>query len=248
MNHRKTAVVSENKFETIKQEYTENGYLLVRDFFPVEIIEAIAEETERFDSNFTQNLNKADYALEETKIKYLKHLQIYAPSAAKLLSGSLYGFLKGIFDDNYYFSLMELHNKFPGASCTPAHQDNFYFCLEKGNALTAYIALTPQDRINGGLGVIPKSHTKVYEHHQSGTIAFSSGINLTQEEHENADFYMLNPGDLAIHHCNIIHLADANTSDRQRKAISMRFFGFDDQVSAEKKAKYQAFMKKNRGL
>ena len=230
------------------EEYTNNGYILIRNFFPIQIIEQINEETKEFNSEFTKNLNKADYALEENRIKYLKHIQIYAPSAAKLLSSKLYNLLNDVFDKDYYFNLMELHNKFPGASFTPAHQDNFYFSLEKGNALTAYVALTPQDRSNGGLGVIPGSHKHDFEHKQSDTIAFSSGIDPENLELEKADFYTLNPGDLAIHHCNMVHLADANTSDRQRKAISMRFFCFDDKVSPEKRAKYKDFLNKNRGL
>ena len=38
------------------------------------------------------------------------------------------------------------------------HQDNYLWCLDKGNALTAWIALVDIEQTNGGLEYVSSSH------------------------------------------------------------------------------------------
>ena len=46
---------------------------------------------------------------------------------------------------------MQIHSCFPRASEIPAHQDNAYYGLEDGKAVTFYISLDPQSPASGGL-------------------------------------------------------------------------------------------------
>ena len=148
-------------------------------------------------------------------------------------------------DEEIYLDAVELHQKMPGASLTPPHQDNFYFCLENGKSLTAYIPLNEQSQTNGGLAVLPKSHLSDFPHYKSDVVGFSSGI----EEKYLVDFdhsdYVLKLGDFSLHHCNIVHLAPPNDSKIPRVNIALRFRGVEDSVSKEKYARYLNFANKS---
>ena len=52
-----------------------------------------------------------------------------------------------------------LYFKPPGARGQALHQDNFYLKVEPGTCIAAWIALDRADRENGGLEVVPGTHT-----------------------------------------------------------------------------------------
>ncbi len=56
----------------------------------------------------------------------------------------------------------------------------------------------------------------------------------------------LEPGDIIIHHCNTIHMAGANHSNRRRRSVSMRINGVSAVVSDELRALYSAYREENR--
>ena len=135
-----------------------------------------------------------------------------------------------------------------GTTHTPPHQDNFYFCLEKGKALTAYIPLNKQSKRNGALAVIPKSHLIDFDHHQSDVVGFSSGINKEDLTDYEIDNYELEAGDISFHHCNIVHLAPPNTSGNPRTSIAIRFKGMSDRICQKKLERYKEFANKSKRI
>ena len=143
--------------------------------------------------------------IENNHIKYLNNLHIYSDAASRLINKDIIGMASNILNTDIYFKTIELHAKWPKATETPPHQDNFYFCLNPPYALTMYIAVTENNASNGGLGVILGSHKHgLYDHESSKTPAFSSGIEEKDIKDEKY-FYTLKPGDMAVHHCQLIH-------------------------------------------
>lgn len=128
---------------------------------------------------------------------------------------------------------MQLFEKHPGISKpTRAHQDNAYFRCTPADAITFWIALDDIDEENGCLYYAPKTHLiptrKHQRYHKHTTFRTRSGVpglSICLHEHpEELDEPMIvKAGDILAHHCNTIHRAGRNKSDRRRRAIGIVF-------------------------
>lgn len=234
-----------------KSLYENEGYLIKRNFFEIDLIRKIYTEVFEENDNVKNNLlkhlkqgfiSKNDIAIENNKIKYLKNPQNYFNTVNLLIQSSLLNLVYELMDENVYVDTIEMHQKFPGASETPPHQDNFYFCLEKGKSLTAYIPLNNQSSENGSLAVVPGSHKFDIDHTGSSVTGFSSGIELTEQQKNKIDHYELKAGDLSLHHCNIIHLAPANSSNVPRLNIAIRIKSFTDKIDKLRLERYNRLL------
>ena len=234
-----------------------NGYLYYPNFYNNHLIEKAKNEflfNERDVLDKVKSLNsyktskKHDYAIEKKSFKYLKHSNFWFSHLNFLINKSLFDTMNKLTNFDFYFDRMELHQKKPGVSITPPHQDNFYFGLDlkKNYALTAYIALNDQDGDMGGLGFYPGSNHKNYKHHSSKIIGFSSGINEKDLKDEKPFNPILKAGDLIIHHCNIVHYAKKNITDLTRMNIAIRILP-SNPISDEKLKKiYATFREKSK--
>ncbi|MDA1312933.1 MAG: phytanoyl-CoA dioxygenase family protein [Acidobacteria bacterium] len=124
---------------------------------------------------------------------------------------------------------------------TPPHQDGHYFMIEPNEALTMWIALDDIDEINGCIRYVEGSHLKgLRPHAKSGVLGFSQGITDYGPADQRAETPMLSrPGDMHVHHSMTIHRADANQSDRPRRALGLVCYSERARHDAEKSAAYQ---------
>ena len=235
-------------------EFCEQGFLIKKSFFEKQMINDLFDELTQTHEKLVKQLKyeikmnfikKNDIALENDQIKYLKNAVLYFDSIKNIVDSELIKLASFLIGDNIIVEAVELHQKYPGTSQTPPHQDNFYFCLENAKSLTAYIPLNAQERENGALAVIPKSHNLVYEHYPSSIAGFSSGITLSNQQLSEVNHYSLEVGDLSLHHCNIVHLAPPNTSKVPRINIAIRFRAKNEKESPEKLLKYNKFLEKS---
>lgn len=238
--------------DTDIENFSNNGYIIKRDFFDQKLIKLIYEQiqtnqkalaTNLLKQNFqVEGFNKKSFAIENDTLKYLKNAQFFFGTVNSLLNQHLFNFAQSLTKSNIFLKDIELHQKMPGVSSTPPHQDNFYFCLKDMSAFTIYLALNDQDENSGVLEVIPKSHLKNFEHKQSSAIGFSSGIDESEIDLSSVATYKLNPGDIIVHHCNIIHLANPNNSDKPRSNLAFRFFPTYPTFDESLQAKYKSFL------
>jgi ectoine hydroxylase-related dioxygenase (phytanoyl-CoA dioxygenase family) len=237
----------------VEGDFYLDGYLILRSVFDANEINNIYN-TIRQDEFETlskikkllkiDSFDKSAVAIEKNSFKYLKYANFWFQDISKLINLSLITKVGKLIGENNYITGLELHQKFPGVSGTPPHQDNFYFGfdLEKNIALTAYIALNEQTKGQGGLGFYPGSHFKVFDHHKSDATGFSSGIDKV--DLKNLEFYTPHfyPGDVVLHHCNIVHEAKVNSSSQIRSNIAIRFYPLNPQYDEEIKRKYRDFL------
>lgn len=107
------------------------------------------------------------------------------------------------------------------------HQDANYWNLHPPNVMTAWVAISESSTENGCLRVIPGSH-KTPALPQKDTYASENALSRGQEiavsvdESEAVDF-VLQPGEMSLHHASIIHGSRANRSDRPRIGIAIRY-------------------------
>jgi phytanoyl-CoA hydroxylase len=132
---------------------------------------------------------------------------------------------------------------------TPAHQDNFYFCLKPCHVLTIWMALDVVDDENACVRCVPGSHLEpTRPHARGGVLGFSQQIGDYGPDDVAREVPIhLQPGDVMVHHGNTIHLANANRSaTRHRRAFAMVFKGISCQRDEEAFAIYQASAKAQR--
>lgn len=105
------------------------------------------------------------------------------------------------------------------------HQDAAYWNLEPMNAVTVWLAVDHSDAENGCLRVVPGSHkNEVEDLRDRHDIENVLGSEIAVEVDESlACDLVLAPGDVDVHHPNIIHGSKANHSPRRRCGLTIRY-------------------------
>lgn len=110
------------------------------------------------------------------------------------------------------------------------HQDGAYWNLQPMNALTLWLAIDASNCSNGCLKMIPGSHKlpllKPEQRSDVPNMLFSSvesSVVRNWLEKVGVVDIELNPGDVSIHHPNIIHGSEPNTSPNRRCGLDMGF-------------------------
>lgn len=106
------------------------------------------------------------------------------------------------------------------------HQDSLYSGWHLTPSTSAWIALTPSHRANGCMRVIPESHRQGLLEHASArdesNLLFRGERVQTVEESRAVDV-ILRPGEMSLHHSNLVHGSNPNTSDEPRVGFIVRF-------------------------
>jgi len=217
------------KLSDLKASFDRDGYVAVRKFLPDGELNELISQIDRYIREVAPGLtDEQAYYQDKSRPATLKqlprmdgdpffaeysHHAVWTELAASLLGESC------TVDDPQWF------NKPPGTQHpTPAHQDNFYLCLQPPSVLTMWLALDVVDEENGCLRYLPGSHKYgPRPHGVTKTVGFSQGItDFGPPDRANEVTLVAEPGDLICHHGEMVHRADANRSaTRSRRAFAM---------------------------
>lgn len=106
------------------------------------------------------------------------------------------------------------------------HQDGSYWPLEPMEVVTLWLACGPATRANGCMKVIPGTqHMDLQEMKLNTQVesVLSSEIDPSMVDESKQVYLELEPGDVSIHHPNVIHGSEANTSDEWRYGLTIRY-------------------------
>ncbi|BBK39509.1 non-ribosomal peptide synthase [Allostella sp. ATCC 35155] len=109
------------------------------------------------------------------------------------------------------------------------HQDLTYWGLEPGDqVVTAWLALSPSTVESGCMRVVPGSHRLDLAPHRDtwnpdNLLSRGQEIAVEVRDGEWADI-VLQPGEMSLHHVNIVHGSDRNRSDDRRIGFAARYF------------------------
>ena len=111
---------------------------------------------------------------------------------------------------------------------SPMHQDNFLWAVKNNNGLTFWVALDECDETNGGLSYFSGSHKYgLLEHESSFAPGTSQQIKSKILEKISKECKLiipkLNPGDVLIHHCLMVHGSNDNKSEKNRRGFTIQF-------------------------
>jgi non-haem Fe2+, alpha-ketoglutarate-dependent halogenase len=108
------------------------------------------------------------------------------------------------------------------------HQDSVYSGWHLTPSISAWIALTPSERTNGCMRAIPGSHKDGLLEHDNvlddPNLLNRRGerIRMDVDEAQAVDI-VLQPGEMSLHHPNIVHGSNANGSAGPRIGFIVRF-------------------------
>jgi len=117
--------------------------------------------------------------------------------------------------------------------CKPAHtgqavlwhQDAAYWPLEPMDVITLWLAIDDSTPENGCVRVVPGSHREqVHELRARDDVdnVLGSEAAATVDEADAVDL-SLRAGDVEVHHPNILHASNANTSPHRRCGLTIRY-------------------------
>ncbi len=108
----------------------------------------------------------------------------------------------------------------------PWHQDGQYWPMRPLATVTVWIAVDAATRANGCLRVIPGSHRLGLLDHVSSDdrrLALSQGLAEGAFDEADAVDIELEPGQVSLHDCMLIHGSNANPSGRRRCGYAVRY-------------------------
>ncbi len=106
------------------------------------------------------------------------------------------------------------------------HQDGSYWPLEPMEVITLWLAVDDATPENGCMRVIPGSHREELREMKTNSSVVSvlgSQIDPQLVDETKAVDCILNKGDVSVHHPNIIHGSNANTSPNRRCGLTIRY-------------------------
>ena len=133
---------------------------------------------------------------------------------------------------NHHNCVMTKHPGF--SSITSWHQDIRYWRFDRRELVSTWLALGPENRMNGGLLVIPGSHHLDFEPGQ-----FDASLFLRTDIEENADLLAkavvveLQAGDMLFFHSRTLHAAGQNETDLIKRSLVYTYRAEDNQPIPE---------------
>ncbi len=211
-----------------RAHFAQEGFVLLRDVFSPEIIEAV----EPVISRAVYALNVADSAdtSQADQKAFLRSTGIWeadAEARAFILSpklAAIAGQLLGtpqvrLFHDQAFY-------KQHGQGATPWHQDRYYWPLATDRVLTLWIPLVPIDDAIGPLRFLNGTHRlgSLGNLHEISQSPEKLDAFLAQHHTRVSTVPPLAPGDITAHWGWTVHGAAPNTSDRTRKVLTIVFY------------------------
>lgn len=234
-------------FAALKPSYDTDGYVVIRSFLAPGELQGLTENLDRYIRDVVPHVPAGDaFYDDQARPRTLKQLHRIEQDSffAQYLQHPLWNCAaEALLGEPARLPTgAEWFNKPPGTEhATPPHQDNFYFCLTPPQVLTMWLALDPVDEENGCLRYIPGSHLRgVRQHRRTKTLGFSQGIaDYGDADRAREVAIFAQPGDVLIHHGNMIHRADANRSPtRRRRSFGMVFQAVSCRRDEEAFARY----------
>ena len=124
---------------------------------------------------------------------------------------------------------------------TPWHQDGEYWPIRPLATCSVWIAIDPSTTTNGCLRVIPGSHQRreLAQHTPTQDPGLSLPLELLASEFDESTAHdiTLEPGQISLHDIYLFHGSEANTSDKSRRGMTLRYMPtsshYDHQLGAQ---------------
>ena len=217
--------------------YEENGYLVLENRVPMEIIAEIRGEIGRFTGmarGMTASDDKIDledsHTPEDPRIRRVKlpHTQSDVVDAL-MRSDHILAPARDLIGPNLRLQTSKLNMKSAGfGAAVEWHQDWAFYPYTNDDVLAVGLIIDDMGPENGPLMVFPGTHRKgVFNHHHDGV--FAGAMDLEAEGLDMADAVpLMGPaGSISIHHVRVVHGSALNRSTQDRRIIFYEMMAAD---------------------
>jgi ectoine hydroxylase-related dioxygenase (phytanoyl-CoA dioxygenase family) len=222
--------------------YREHGWVKVPGVFDGDEIATAVEHVEAFLDSGARELRGRDINHVDGTVNSNHRLQNDEWINSVLNSEEMKSFVRPFLDDEPIPRKCELFAKPAVVGLpSPAHQDNYLFCIKGGNALTVWVALDPAGEENGALYYHDSSHRAGVVAHEK---SFAPGTSQRVADQVDLSKYpivmpSLEPGDVLVHHSEIVHGSQANTSERSRRGWTLQYKAASAEYDQVRIAQYE---------
>ncbi len=239
-------------YAKIASDYHQNGFGIIRGLFSVEELGAV-------DDHLQSYLEESLSAPESGEVYYEDAASRTVRCVFRMNQRSDY--FEELMWDPRLIAVAEA--LFPGAEVTadgvmlidkaprasykfPYHQDNAYQFWDPPEAVAATLTLDEATEENGTIVCLKGSHTSpILPHRPSGVTGASLGLvdapDLTR--HPEVPLCM-KPGDVSLHHVNVIHRTGPNRTDDHRRNLGFAFRSSRAKRDTEANARYHEHLRK----
>jgi non-haem Fe2+, alpha-ketoglutarate-dependent halogenase len=207
------------------QQYQDEGYL-----FPIQVFSS--EEVDHFKSEFekTKTLvgeNVTPHDLRQPQIHFRWAYEI--ATHPKILD-----VIEDLIGPDILVSRGSIFFKDPGPGYYTFHADAYPLGISDehaGKFASVWIALTESNEENGCMQVIPRTHLAkiehtetlfAEEHNQNSAVSRGLTVMMDLERAEKVSL-VLQPGQMSVHHANLVHGSGPNRTNQSRIGIVMRY-------------------------
>jgi hypothetical protein len=201
------------------ERFNRNGYLMpFRIFSP----EEIADIRVYFDRLLAQYIaeGKDSYSISTAHLRHGRVWDILTnPRIVAIVSDLLGPNVVGW--GTHFFC------KMPGDGKTVAwHQDSSYWPLTPSKAVTVWLAIDDADRGNACMRFLPGTHVLGHLTYQLSESDASNVLNQTVpdiDKYGDPVYVELRAGEASVHSDSLLHGSEANTSNRRRCGLTLRY-------------------------
>ncbi len=106
------------------------------------------------------------------------------------------------------------------------HQDSTYWGLSGPEVCTAWLALSPSTVASGCMRVVPGTHVEQIDHvdtHAQDNMLSRGQVVQTDIDDDTAVDVVLQPGEMSLHHVQLVHGSRPNTTADRRIGFAIRY-------------------------
>ena len=236
-------------------EFNNNSVINIKNLFEKDFCNELVNYIEINEKNIIErySIDTKGLVLDEFDskklIKYFEYPFSYNRNLfGKFANTKIYKIAESLLKEEVYLFSMEIHSRIAMGTIIPPHQDNAYYGLESGKALTFYIPLNCQNPLNGGLRYLKNNINNELDHQ----LSTEKGFSLTIKNKEDINSFMTidpiyEPGDCSVHHSRSIHYAERVPPNTERGLVlRMSFFAVHEKQKINHLEWYEKIVNKNR--
>ncbi len=242
-----------NYLKHYKKEYNKKGFIVVKGIFSRKDISNLIHELKDVKTKAEKKNNKQYFhKTKDGKFNTIHNIQIFHKKGFIIdfpKKKKLKYLVEKILDDQSVIRNIEffLKPKKTGLK-SPFHQDNFYWNIISAKALNVWVACSKANKNNGGLCYLEGSHMLgTIKHINSYAKGSSQKIptRIISKLLFKKTFPRLDIGDCLIHHPEVIHGSNKNTSNLDRIGFVVSYKSKKAKIDNAKLKSYEDNVKKN---
>jgi phytanoyl-CoA hydroxylase len=205
-----------------REFYRTQGYLIVRGLWTQaevaelkHVVDTLAEVGKPIKDYWEPTVNP-DGSLDPDPLKRyprMLHLHRHQPIGKRMMLDPRIGaIVRALLEEEPIACQSMVYFKPPGSRGQALHQDNFYLMVRPGSCLAAWTAIDPALPENGGLSLVPGTHTLPLQcpTEADGSRSFVNNY-VAPPDGKKAVPAELQPGDVLFFNGSVIHGSEPNT-------------------------------------